>query len=411
MTRRDLLAAFVAAAASEPLPPVRAITRGPKFHWFGYYDKLQFDPASRYALGVEGDFEHRLPGPEDKLRIGMVDTEDGDRWIPLGETRAWSWHQTCMLQWLPGSASEVLWNDRDGGRFVCHILDVKSGKRRTLPHPIYCLSPDARWALAADFRRLYDVRPETGYAGVPDPNRDILAPDNAGVWRMDLHTGKQDLLISFADAVRLPWTQGDWTGAKHWFNHLLYAPDGARFVFLHRWRTQAEGRRFSTRMFTAAGDGRDLRVLDPYGKTSHFIWRDARRLFAWASQPSHGERFYLFEDRPGGAVEPFAPDVLTRNGHCSFLPGGRWLLTDTSPDEKRLQHPYLYDIQTGRIHSLGHFHSPPEYTGYWRCDSTPRFSPDGRKVIIDSPHGGDGRQMYLIDVAGITGSGGSAGPR
>ena len=32
---------------------------------------------------------------------------------------------------------------------------------------------------------------------------------------------------------------------------------------------------------------------------------------------------------------------------------------------------------------------------------TPRFSPDGLKVVIDSPHGGDGRQSYLIDISGI----------
>ena len=44
--------------------PVRAITRGPKFHWFAYYDKLQFDPTSRYALGMDVDFEHRSPTAE-----------------------------------------------------------------------------------------------------------------------------------------------------------------------------------------------------------------------------------------------------------------------------------------------------------------------------------------------------------
>src|SRR6185503_5515020 len=27
---------------AEQLPPIRQITRGPKFHWFGYYDKFQF---------------------------------------------------------------------------------------------------------------------------------------------------------------------------------------------------------------------------------------------------------------------------------------------------------------------------------------------------------------------------------
>jgi hypothetical protein len=70
------------------LPPVRAITHGPKYHWFGYYDKFQFDPTDRYVLAMEVDFEHRSPRPEDTIKIGMVDLEDGDRWIELGESRA-----------------------------------------------------------------------------------------------------------------------------------------------------------------------------------------------------------------------------------------------------------------------------------------------------------------------------------
>ena len=70
-------------------PPVRAITRGPKHHWFGYYDKLQFDPTGRFVLGMEVDFEHRSPTPEDVIKIGMVDLQDGDKWIELGESRAW----------------------------------------------------------------------------------------------------------------------------------------------------------------------------------------------------------------------------------------------------------------------------------------------------------------------------------
>jgi hypothetical protein len=46
---------------------------------------------------------------------------------------------------------------------------------------------------------------------------------------------------------------------------------------------------------------------------------------------------------------------------------------------------------------------PPEYAGEWRCDLHPRFSPNGRMVTIDSPHGGNGRQIYLIDISGIVG--------
>ena len=29
------------------------------------------------------------------------------------------------------------------------------------------------------------------------------------------------------------------------------------------------------------------------------------------------------------------------------------------------------------------------------------FSPDGKKVVIDSPHEGNGRQMYLIDIGNL----------
>ena len=122
-----LLRADAQNETKRDFPPVRAITRGPGHHWFGYYDKLQFDPTNRFVLGMKVDFEHRSPTADDVIQVGMVDLEEKDKWIPLGESRAWNWQQGCMLQWLPGSQSKVIWNDREKGRFVSHILDVKTG--------------------------------------------------------------------------------------------------------------------------------------------------------------------------------------------------------------------------------------------------------------------------------------------
>jgi hypothetical protein len=65
----------------------------------------------------------------------------------------------------------------------------------------------------------------------------------------------------------------------------------------------------------------------------------------------------------------------------------------------------LFHVATGKVYPLGHFFSPKEYAGEWRCDLHPRFSPDGRRVTIDSPHTGQGRQMHLIEIAGIVGRG------
>ena len=47
--------AFPRQAASQTPPPVRTITRGPLHHWFGYYDKLEFDPTDPYVLSNHVD--------------------------------------------------------------------------------------------------------------------------------------------------------------------------------------------------------------------------------------------------------------------------------------------------------------------------------------------------------------------
>lgn len=378
------------------LSSVRPITSGPQFHWFGYYDKLQFDPTCRYALGMEVDFEHRSPTTADVIKVGTVDLQDGDRWTELGESHAWCWQQGCMLQWIPGSTSEVIWNDRQGDRFVSHILNVETGARRTLPHPVYTLSPDGRTAIGTDIRRINHMRPGYGYAGLPDPNVDVLAPDDAGIYCLDLQTGAYKLLVTIAAIAAIPYPHADLSEAKHYFNHLLFNTDGTRFEFLHRWRLPDQPG-FGTRMMTADIRGGDIHVVDDYGYTSHFIWRDPAHILAWAWHPSHENAFYLYEDG-SRQVEVVGEGVMARNGHCTYLPGNAWILNDAYPDADRNQELYLYHVATGRKVPLGHFQSPDLYGGEWRCDLHPRFSPDGMKVVIDSPHGGDGRQMYLLDI-------------
>ena len=378
---------------------VRPITSGPKHHWFGYYDKLQFDPTGRYVLAMEVDFEHRSPAAGDVIGVGMIDLADGDRWIELGETRAWCWQQGCMLQWIPGSDSKVVWNDREGDRFVCHVLDVKSGKRRTIGYPIYTLSPDGRTAIGADFRRINHMRPGYGYAGIPDPNFDKLAPDDAGIYRVDLVTGEAEFLISIAQVAAIPYPHQNLGDARHYFNHLLFNTDGSRFIFLHRWRLGGPG--FGTRMMTAAIDGSEIYAVDEYGHTSHFIWRDPEHILAWARHPSHGDAFYVYRDGTQ-EVEVIGKGVMTLNGHCTYLADTNWILNDTYPvarGEGSVQELYLFNVERGERIEVGEFAAFPAYTAEWRCDLHPRSSPDGKLVTIDSAHGGNGRQVYLLDIS------------
>jgi hypothetical protein len=378
--------------------PVRAVTRGPKFHWFGYYDKLQFDPSGRYLLSMEVDFEHRSPKADDVINVGMVDLKDKDTWIELGKTRAWCWQQGCMLQWRPGSDSEVLYNDREGDNFVCRIVDIKTRKTRTIPRAIYHLSPCGKFAITADFRRIQDMRPGYGYAGIPDPCKDELAPDKSGIWRVGLDSGKSKFLFSIADVVKIPKPGAVPSDAKHYFNHIECSTDGNRFVFLHRWRMLSGRGSFITRMLSANSDGSDIRLVSSNGGVSHFIWRDPEHISIW-----HTGAYRLYKD--DGSCENTV-QWEADNGHQSYLPdtNNEWLISDTyARGRNREIVPYLYHLTSKRVVPLGGFSQPRKYQGEWRCDSHPRFSPDGRTICIDSPHKGNGRQLYLMDISGIIG--------
>jgi hypothetical protein len=378
--------------------PAYPLTQGPNYHWFGYYDKLQFDPSQRFVLCNEAEFEGRSPNPEDRIRVGMIDRQEGNAWEPLGTSRAWCWQQGCMLQWRPGSDRHALWNDFQDQRYVCHIEDVRSGERRTLPCPVYALSPDGTCAVTPDFRRIQDMRPGYGYAPLHDPNAEVLAPEDSGIWNLDMDSGEARLIISIAQVAAIPWRE-DLSGAKHYFNHLLFSPGGDRFVFLHRWR-QSPDAPFRTRMLTAAGDGSDIRVIDDGGRTSHFIWRDANHVLAWSLHPEMGWGFYLFPDGPG-RPEPVGRGVMDCDGHCTYLPGNEWIVSDTYPRDNNERQLYLYHVPTGEKVEIGRFDAGDHVDGELRCDLHPRHSPDGRMLTIDSVHAGNGRQLYLLDIGDV----------
>jgi hypothetical protein len=303
-----------------------------------------------------------------------------------------------MLQWMPGEAERrVIYNTRREGRFVAVVRDAFGDTERILPRPVYGMSPDGRWALSVNFARLATMRPGYGYDGLEDPWAGHRHPGQDGVWRMDLRTEDCRLILSLEQAAGLRPRQG-MAQAAHWFNHVQISPEGSRFAVLHRWRQAGEGG-WETRMLAAEPDGSDLRIVADAGKVSHYDWRDEGSILAWCRQPDVGERYFLL-DLAGGAGRVVGDGVLDRDGHCSWSPDRRWILTDTYPDADHMRTLILYDPAERRRVDVGRFYAPPELDGPVRCDLHPRWSRDGQRVCIDSAHEGT-RQMYALDVSAI----------
>jgi hypothetical protein len=377
--------------------PVTRVTDGPFHHFFGYYDKCPWAAGGRYLLAMRVGFMGRPPTTEDVAVIGTVDLERGGLWRPLAETTVWNWQQGTHLQWL-GSAPDrlIAYNTRDQSAYRAAILDVQTGERRLLPRPIYALSADGRQAVTLNFSRVHRCRPGYGYAGIPDAWVADAAPAEDGIYHLDVASGESRLIVSLA-AISRRDPDASMAGATHWFNHLQLNPSGTRFIFLHRWTLPGGGR--STQLYTAAPDGSDVTLLGNEQMVSHFDWRDDDHVIAWSRHRGR-DHYHLYTDRTD-EVTIVGEDVFSEDGHCSYSPDGRWLLTDTYPDRERHERGLIvYDTQTNTRHDVGRFYSPPEVTGESRCDLHPRWSADGHQVCFDSAHEGS-RQVYVMDVSAI----------
>ena len=379
--------------------PIRAITEGPKAHWFGYYDKHQFDPTNRYVLGMETDFEGRTPEADETIRLGLIDLENDDEWKTFAETKAWSWQQGCMLQWLPGTDSKVIYNNRIGDQHISVIQDVFTGEKKELPRAIYSVSPDGKWGVGLNFARVDNTRAGYGYKGGVDKYADDLAPMEEGIYRLDFESGDFTEIVTLGQIAKMPIESNPL--GKHWFNHLLVNPDGSRFIFLHRVKWEpVGGRGWFTRMFTANPDGSDINIVADTNMVSHFIWRDPKHILAWAHEPELKNRFWLYTDQ-SEEKEVIGEGILDRDGHCTYSPDAEWVLTDEYPNKDRMQALMLYRPSDKKLVPLGEFYLTRDVSGEFRCDLHPRWSRDGRYVCIDSMHMGDTRQMYLLDVGDI----------
>lgn len=425
-----------------------------KHHFFGYYDKCPWSADGRFLLALEADFIDHLPLPTDAASVGVIDLKGEGTFKKIAETRAWNWQQGCMLQWLgPDYKSRVIFNDFRGGKFVSVIFNVIDGREECIiPFPVYAVHPSGGYAVSLNFSRLDEVREGYGYKGVQDASVSGERPDNDGIYFIDLGKGIARLMMSLAQICEFQPVRSMSEG-KHWVDHATLNPSGSKFAFLHRWQLKDRGMysRLCVMDFdpVAPASVRKLpfRILLDSGMASHFTWKSDSELLVWGrpvgtstlvgktalarkifvpiyhklfrSSPAlrqkiSGDTFLLFnlnDVREGDVPKPVpvARGVVQEDGHCSFSPDGKWLLTDTYPDGGHYRRLVLFNIRSHELIEIGKFYSLPDGVKEdWdlsalRADLHPRWSRDGQQICFDSVHEGS-RQMYVMDVGAITGA-------
>ena len=350
--------------------------------FFGYFDHSPFS--------ADGDriLLHRRAGEAREVELLLLERDggrSGDARV-LGRSRAFSAQQGTLLRWRKGAGAECIYNDYEDEVLGSRWIDVDTGAMRFLPGAIAAQSEDGTRFVTLDFRGLAGVAPDYAYpseAQVPPSGLGLVDVDGTTLAHLNL-----ERVCAFEPAP-------DALDARHELNHPSFAPDGQSFVFVHRW-IGSLGRRSRLLRYVPAHDALSA-VLDG-GMVSHFGWRGDGALIAYAR---HGDRDrYLLLEPDAQVPRVLMPEVLDRfgDGHPSLSPDGRWLLTDSYPDRRRQQHLLVADLHRERCHTLGRFLAPLAFQAEARVDLHPRFSPDGRRVAIDSAHRG-ARGFYVLDVA------------
>ncbi|MBM4019017.1 MAG: hypothetical protein FJ288_11935 [Planctomycetes bacterium] len=375
---------------------IKALSHGPRHHFFGYYGMSPWDRSGRYHLALETDFHDRRPEPQDQAAVGLLDTSSGE-FLQFARTAAFNFQQGAMLHWISvGVGEEFTYNDWQSGRLVCRAVLPCTRAVRTLDSPVEAVSPTEPLALGLNYARMFWCRPVVGYAQAAQPPDFKPCPDDDGLWAVDLKTGNRRLVLSIAQVVRaLPAPQT--REGPAYFNHVVFNTDGRRALFMCRIK-KPDGNFYSS-LWTVAPDGSDLACqIDYRHKVSHFDWRDARRLLISTDVLQGKMQFVEFTDGQHD-FRPVGAGVLPSDGHATFSPDRRWVACDVPPQgADRLAELMLYNLAAGRKVTLGRFRSPKPFTGDIRCDLHPRWRADGKAVSFDSIHEGT-RQVYVADVA------------
>jgi hypothetical protein len=203
-------------------------------------------------------FEKRNIKPDDRALIGFIDRKDQNKWTRIGETTAWNWQQGARLQWRPNS-EEIVWNDRsdDGKTFVCRVYDFRTGKKRTLPRPIYDLSPDGSTALTHDFEGDHQG---TDYATLGDKTKGSQSPSKTGIWKMKMDTGEAELIMPLAKMAGAAFPRGIPKSGNFYIFREGWNPSGKRFITFVK---EPENKLFEALLDVRQWHGRSLSLSQP----------------------------------------------------------------------------------------------------------------------------------------------------
>lgn len=401
-------------------------------NWFGYYnyDPLNHDQTKMLCNRAPKDGVASQKGVE--IELGYYNIPSGE-WHHIGYSDSWNWQQGAMMQWLPGAGNEnkIIYNCSCNGHLTSRIVDISSGETKDIDWSIYGITPDGKKSIALNMERSFWCR-AYHYESVANEEYNCRVAEDDGIFEIDLEANKRKRIVTIQDIINTD-SRPEFAQLKHWVEHIMINQDGTKFCFLHRFSPEYDVKLYQTRLFIADIDGSNLQVIDNWDKVdwSHFGWskngfsiytvennkiassykglgRDttkklnfkqiifkifvkiARALPASVRKKIKGGKSYYqyYEVDNNGQFklkELFNQICFDIDGHPSFTSNGRYMITDTYPDNHQYQRLIVFDTITknalivAKLYAF--YHGTPA-----SCDLHPKLCKNNQYLMVDSAY-------------------------
>lgn len=377
---------------------VEQITFGEKHHFFGYIGQsltIPWNKSEKYIVAMESDFHDHMPEPDETARIIIIDTENEYKIEYLDETRAWNLQQGTMFYWNPKSPeTQFFFNDRDSsGRVFTVLYDIEKRKRikeykfDDTPIGNGGVAPNGEYFLGINYARMDRLRPVTGYLDAYDWTIGQKAPDDDGIFLVNISTGQKDLIVSFDRLSELL----DENSAELYINHTLWNRSSERIYFFARGRVADKTMKVNEAC-SMLKDGSELVNHKHIG--GHPEWGQGNVIIG-----RHGNRQVLYDVVKKEIVGEIGSSGTFENpeGDISLSPNAKMFANGRSDGGNNRY--TVYRMSDGANKKSSKFSRGPYTKGKLRIDPAPRWNRRSNKILVPGWID-DTRQLFIIHVDG-----------
>jgi hypothetical protein len=347
-----------------------------------------------------------MPEAHELAEIVLFDTTSNFAANVIDQTRAWNPQQGTMLYWNPEQPeTQLFFNDRDPktGKIFCVLFDITRGENggrikeyRFDDTPVANGGVAQRGGkfLAINYGRMARLRRVTGYVGTFDWTGDIKHPADDGVFRVDVATGKKELLASFARLAAALRKETPAVDEQALFiNHTLWSRDDSRIFFFVRGGWDAGGTRVNVPVVMNA-DGSNLRPLKDF-IGGHPEWLDGQKLIG-----SKDGQQVIYDTETMAVVGTLGnkEQLPQPEGDVALSPSGEWFVNGYRVGGEN-SYSFLR-LKDGAFVRSGPFDIRGWTSGDLRVDAAPCWNRQSNQILLSAlaADADRTRQLFLITV-------------